>query len=1112
MKKIAISIFIALCVICVAFAFAACDEQHEMGQWIEEVAPTCTQDGVAGHYNCSHCGKNFDRDGNEIADVTLPALGHDLDEEVTKPATCTEKGTKVVSCKRGDIAEHEEEIEMIPHSYGEWFVAQGATCTEKGVSKRVCGSCGLDETEEIDKIAHTPVLYTAGKEATCTESGVTACYKCSMCGKFSATEDGDFTADSSEAVQTTIPATGHTFGDWSTFEPAQDGVAGRDIRTCSVCFHNEFRDVDALGHEYGPWEDDGNGYHHRTCTQHPDETQTEPCVYDPAVYYPATCTEGDYYVSVCSLCNHRDETEHGSPLGHAYGAWESLIDRDSVDDDMTEGHVHKHTHVCTRCNEESTRVTEECNMDGARSVEATCTTPAYTETKCTDCGSIHEEITAPANGHEISYDHKFYGSLLDCGHIATCANCDYRLEEKCRSTVVVHEATCTSDRYSEYTCTICHLGKSIPEANSALGHNLTVSFVGDFNNPQHRIKCTRQGCDYDETVACDITSTEQLPTCTQAGSISKACSVCLYSATEEGSQSVGHKWGSYSQTSVDHYRICSECHTRETNVHDFQVTKETPADCEHPLTLQETCKDCQFVRERQDGVARGHIWGQVKIYETTHEAQCATCGETASKQHDWSASNLCSVCGYDGLDYKCDGAHCTVTGDSRVTKAKNIVINEYHKELDGEGGYQTTQYRVEEVKDMVFNGQSSMETLVLPTSVKTLGKYAFCACVRLETVEFVGDEPCLTTIGDSAFQNCGALTAFEIHDTVTTIGQYAFENCTALSSLEIGDGVYDIGFKAFFNTAYVNNQEHWGGEDILYIGNHLIKVHQKQNADGSYTNSQVVIKPGTVSIAVGAFAECSNLSSVTMPSTLKVVDRDAFYNCNAIETVVFEGTFAQWMGIVFENDYSSPLHNSNVFFNISDAKDNIVIPDHVTRIPAGTFRGTSIQSVVIPASVTYIGEEAFENCAQLQTITFLGDKVNYIGKDAFKGSGYYDNAGNWTDGGKTLYVGDGKYLVEAKDDLSGSYSVASGTLLIANNAFDGCSQLTAVVINADLLYIGEHAFANCGSMTSLTFTNKDYTWFATGAIGRVTKVEVDMWYSYVHNYPLAWRRYMPVQA
>ncbi len=55
----------------------------------------------------------------------------------------------------------------------------------------------------------------------------------------------------------------------------------------------------------------------------------------------------------------------------------------------------------------------------------------------------------------------------------------------------------------------------------------------------------------------------------------------------------------------------------------------------------------------------------------------------------------------------------------------------------------------------------------------------------------------VTSIGNSAFQNCSGLTSITIPNSVTSIGNSAFQNCSGLTSVTIGNSVTSIGERAF---------------------------------------------------------------------------------------------------------------------------------------------------------------------------------------------------------------------------------------------------------------------------------------------------------------------------
>ncbi len=144
--------------------------------------------------------------------------------------------------------------------------------------------------------------------------------------------------------------------------------------------------------------------------------------------------------------------------------------------------------------------------------------------------------------------------------------------------------------------------------------------------------------------------------------------------------------------------------------------------------------------------------------------------------------------------------------------------------------------------------------------------------------------------------------------------------------------------------------------------------------------------------------------------------------------------------------------------------ESITIPDSVTSIDDFVFSDcTSLESVTIPDSVTSIGDETFYWCTSLKSIT-IPDSVTSIDSLAFYNTAYYNNESNWENG--VLYIG--KHLIEAKDTVSGSYTIKDGTKTIASSAFSDCESLVSVTIPDSVTSIGEEAFYNCTSLESVT--------------------------------------------
>ena len=210
-----------------------------------------------------------------------------------------------------------------------------------------------------------------------------------------------------------------------------------------------------------------------------------------------------------------------------------------------------------------------------------------------------------------------------------------------------------------------------------------------------------------------------------------------------------------------------------------------------------------------------------------------------------------------------------------------------------------------------FFSPSSLHSVTIPDSVTSIGDSAFEDCWNLQSVTIPDS---VTSIGDSAFRCCDSLQSVTIPDSVTSIGDCVFYNCSFLQSVTIPDSVTSIGDSAFEKCKSLQS---------------------------------VTIPDSVTSIGDSAFEKCKSLQSVTIPDSVTSIGDFAFLDCLSLQSVT--------------------------------------IPDSVNSIGIWAFSGcSSLQSVTIPDSVTSIGICAFNSCTSLKSVT-IPDSVTSIGDSAFDG-------------------------------------------------------------------------------------------------------------------------------
>ena len=416
------------------------------------------------------------------------------------------------------------------------------------------------------------------------------------------------------------------------------------------------------------------------------------------------------------------------------------------------------------------------------------------------------------------------------------------------------------------------------------------------------------------------------------------------------------------------------------------------------------------------------------------------------------------------------------------------------------------------IGDFAFSTCLDLESANIPNGLTSIGEGAFEYCHRLPDV--INIPSSVTSIGEHAFYDCGLksvilnssavvgknyteksnlrgifgslVTEYILGDNITRIGDWAFFGCKNVTTMIVGNNIASVGCHAF--------------DDCPGILEPLRGAYGFVYMPASYAG-EYEVPIGIHTIAGGAFSGCKDLTKVTVHASVTFIGDHAFSNCpklTEINVAAANNNYCSVDGVLYNKNQTkliaypagrqgeyilpesvtsiaddvfddcsgltNPVYNTHMFVRLPTSySGKYKIPKNIKSIARGAFFGcTKLTSVIIPNSVTGIGDYAFAFCTDLESVT-ISKSVTSIGKGIFLECPYL-----WEVNIPNSVTGIGEYAFAQCAELP-HITIPKSVTSIASNAFTDNYNMSAITCEAMIppVCYGVNDFQYIYEMTSL---------------------------------------------
>ncbi|MDR1629687.1 MAG: leucine-rich repeat protein [Oscillospiraceae bacterium] len=220
----------------------------------------------------------------------------------------------------------------------------------------------------------------------------------------------------------------------------------------------------------------------------------------------------------------------------------------------------------------------------------------------------------------------------------------------------------------------------------------------------------------------------------------------------------------------------------------------------------------------------------------------------------------------------------------------------------------------------------------------------------------------VVAIADYAFYADENLQSVVIPASVKSIGREAFRECSSLAFITFQGDLDYVGISAFDFTPWFNDFPGGGQENDFVVAG----INYKYLVGYKGTDANVVIPQRIEKVAAYVFAGNQKIQSVIIPERVTYIGDGAFKGCSSLADVTVRGALEYCGEDAFEDTtWLREYKGEFVFFGdmllkYKGSEPTVEVPNIFTRIGDKAFYGSSkVQSVKIPSTITSIGKDAF---------------------------------------------------------------------------------------------------------------------------------------------------------